>query len=173
MPDLPSRGIRPVSLASGKKVEIYGIELTVPEEATTREWTNERGLPMTSVMLAGEETELPYLVVSHVASSGNSLEEESYLQEMTLAGSGRLCTYVARTPETWPVGSGTADAYMLTWTDEEPHDDGTSVMTDRAALLVADGATGRWRIIATAQPGDLTEDSLAWRTMMTATIDEP
>ncbi|SDN29517.1 hypothetical protein SAMN05216355_101617 [Actinomyces ruminicola] len=172
-PDLPTRGIQPVSGASGKQVEMYGLTLTVPEESSIREWTNDRGSPMTSVMLAGADEEFPYLVVSHVDSSGNTLEQESYLQETLLAGPGREDTYVARTPETWPVGSEMADAYMLTWTHDEPQADGTSVTTDRAALLVADGPTGRWRIIAAAQPGELTEDSIAWQAMLTATIDRP
>ncbi|MDO4901228.1 hypothetical protein [Actinomyces sp.] len=172
-PDLPSRGIKPFSPPSGKQVEMYGLVLTVPEEASVREWTNDRGLPMTSVMLAGEDVEFPYLVVSHVDSSGNTLEEESYVQELMLAGPGRQDTYVARTPESWPVGSTMVDAYMMTWTHQEQIDDGTSVTTDRAALFIADGATGRWRIIATAQPGELTEDSMAWQAMLTATIDRP
>ena len=102
-PDLPSRGVKQTS-PSGKSASMYGMTLTLPEVAVSEEQTNQQGLPVTTIRLAGPQEDLPNFVVTYIKEAGKTLDDETHLQEALLLGPGRTDPYVmdpSRTGTRW------------------------------------------------------------------------
>ena len=142
---------------------MYGMTLTVPETAVSREQVNDQGLPVTTVQLGGTQDLLPNFVVTYLKEAGKTLDDETHLQEAFLLGPGREDTYVMRTPETWMLGTKEVPACLMTWTHRGKGSDGGTVERDNAALWITNDAGGYWRIIAHAPIGELTKTSPTWR----------
>ena len=94
---------------------MYGMTLTLPEVAVSEEQTNQQGLPVTTIRLAGPQEDLPNFVVTYIKEAGKTLDDETHLQEALLLGPGRTDTYVMRTPEKWMMGQKEVPACLMTW----------------------------------------------------------
>lgn len=151
---------------------MYGMTLTVPETAVSREQVNDQGLPVTTVQLGGTQDMLPNFVVTYLKEAGKTLDDETHLQEAFLLGPGREDTYVMRTPETWMLGTKEVPACLMTWTHRGKGGDGGTVERDNAALWITNDAGGYWRIIAHAPIGELTETSPTWQAMLSAKVEQ-
>ena len=151
---------------------MYGMTLTVPDNAISAEQKNQQGLPVTTIKLGGAPEILPTLIVTYLKESGKTLDDETHLQEAFLLGPGREDTYVMRTPETWLLGKKKVPACLMTWTHREQGRDGSTIERDNAALWITNDAGGYWRIIAHAGVGQLKEDSLTWQAMLSAKVEK-
>ena len=170
-PDLPSRGVKQTS-PSGKSASMYGMTLTLPEVAVSEEQTNQQGLPVTTIRLAGPQEDLPNFVVTYIKEAGKTLDDETHLQEALLLGPGRTDTYVMRTPEKWMMGQKEVPACLMTWTHREQGRDGSTIERDNAALWITNDSGGYWRIIAHAPVGQLKEGGSTWQAMLSAKVDK-
>lgn len=170
MPDMPSRGIMPTT-PNGKPLSAYGLKLTVPQSASYTERPNENGLPMTFIHLDGDGHDFPVMVLSFVAEARRSLAEETFFQETLLLAARNTNTFVARTPEYWPVGEQTTDACLITWTSQQQNSDGKTETADNAALYITDGNGGYWRVLVAAKQGGLQESGTTWQTFLSAKVN--
>ena len=141
---------------SGDPVEVHGLTLTAPADATVSEVSNSEGNPTTEILMPGASNGVPRVRVRRVESFGRPLVDETYTQEMLLVTERR--TNVFRTKETWP---HMKEAYVITWDTSVPASDGSDLPLSALGLWLGDTETSGWTLFATAGQGKL-ENSPLW-----------
>jgi len=147
--------VQPTS-PSGDPVEVHGLTLTAPADATVSEVSNSEGNPTTEILMPGASNGVPRVRVRRVESFGRPLVDETYTQEMLLVTERR--TNVFRTKETWP---HMKEAYVITWDTSVPASDGSDLPLSALGLWLGDTETSGWTLFATAEQGKL-ENSPLW-----------
>ena len=155
VPDTQPRNVQPTS-PSGDPVEVHGLTLTAPADATVSEVSNSEGNPTTEILMPGASNGVPRVRVRRVESFGRPLVDETYTQEMLLVTERR--TNVFRTKETWP---HMKEAYVITWDTSVPASDGSDLPLSALGLWLGDTETSGWTLFATAGQGKL-ENSPLW-----------
>ena len=155
VPDTQPRNVQPTS-PSGDPVEVHGLTLTAPADATVSEVSNSEGNPTTEILMPGASNGVPRVRVRRVESFGRPLVDETYTQEMLLVTERR--TNVFRTKETWP---RMKEAYVITWDTSVPASDGSDLPLSALGLWLGDTETSGWTLFATAEQGKL-ENSPLW-----------
>ena len=155
VPDTQPRNVQPTS-PSCDPVEVHGLTLTAPADATVSEVSNSEGNPTTEILMPGASNGVPRVRVRRVESFGRPLVDETYTQEMLLVTERR--TNVFRTKETWP---HMKEAYVITWDTSVPASDGSDLPLSALGLWLGDTETSGWTLFATAGQGKL-ENSPLW-----------
>ena len=132
VPDTQPRNVQPTS-PSGDPVEVHGLTLTAPADATVSEVSNSEGNPTTEILMPGASNGVPRVRVRRVESFGRPLVDETYTQEMLLVTERR--TNVFRTKETWP---RMKEAYVITWDTSVPTSDGSDLPLSALGLWLGD-----------------------------------
>lgn len=155
VPDTQPRNVQPTS-PSGDPVEVHGLTLTAPADATVSEVSNSEGNPATEILMPGAHDGIPRVRVRRVESFGRSIVDETHAQEVLLVSERR--TNVFRTKETWP---HMKEAYVITWDTSVPASDGSDLPLSALGLWLGDTETSGWTLFATAEQGKL-ENSPLW-----------
>ncbi len=155
VPDTQPRNVQPTS-PSGDPVEVHGLTLTAPADATVSEVSNSEGNPATEILMPGAYNGVPRVRVRRVESFGRPLVDETYTQEMLLVSERQ--TNVFRTKETWP---HMKEAYIITWDTSVSNSDGSNLPLSALGFWLGDTETSGWTLIATAEQGKL-ENSPLW-----------
>ena len=155
VPDTQPRNVQPTS-PSGDPVEVHGLTLTAPADATVSEVSNSEGNPATEILMPGAHNGIPRVRVRRVESFGRSIVDETHAQEVLLVSERR--TNVFRTKETWP---HMKEAYVITWDTSVPASDGSDLPLSALGLWLGDTETSGWTLFATAGQGKL-ENSPLW-----------